>query len=135
MRLCSNVPTQHAIATALQGNQEHLSLTKPGGRLFEQRNLAYQMINQIEGVSCEKPMGGFYLFPKLDTAHFNIESDEQFVLDLLEEKQVLVVQGSGFNWSKPDHFRIVFLPELTMLRDALSRIEEFLSSYQQTTKK
>ena len=135
MRLCSNVPTQHAIATALQGNQEYLPLTKPGGRLFEQRNLAYQMINQIEGVSCEKPMGGFYLFPKLDTAHFNIESDEQFVLDLLEEKQVLVVQGSGFNWSKPDHFRIVFLPELTMLQEALSRIEDFLSSYQQTTKK
>ena len=72
---------------------------------------------------------------RLDTAHFNIESDEQFVLDLLEEKQVLVVQGSGFNWSQPDHFRIVFLPELTMLREALSRIEEFLSSYQQTTKK
>ena len=94
-----------------------------------------QMINQIEGVSCEKPMGGFYLFPKLDIAHFNIESDEQFVLDLLEEKQVLVVQGSGFNWSKPDHFRIVFLPELTMLREAISRIEDFLSSYQQATKK
>ncbi len=135
MRLCSNVPTQHAIAIALQGNQEYLSLTKPGGRLFEQRNLAYQMINQIEGVSCEKPMGGFYLFPKLDIAHFNIESDEQFVLDLLEEKQVLVVQGSGFNWSKPDHFRIVFLPELAMLREAISRIEDFLSSYQQATKK
>ena len=134
MRLCSNVPTQHAIATALQGNQEYLSLTKPGGRLFEQRNLAYQMINQIEGVSCEKPMGGFYLFPKLDTTRFNIHSDEQFVLDLLEEKQVLVVQGSGFNWSKQDHFRIVFLPETTILREALSRIENFLSSYQQAKK-
>ena len=95
MRLCSNVPTQHAIATALQEIKEYLSLTKPGGRLFEQRNLAYQMINQIEGISCEKPMGGFYLFPKLDITHFNIRSDEQFVLDLLEEKQVLVVRVQG----------------------------------------
>tara|TARA_A100000164_G_scaffold289158_1_gene262331 strand:+ start:210 stop:1469 length:1260 start_codon:yes stop_codon:yes gene_type:complete len=134
MRLCSNVPTQHAVATALQGNQEYLSLTKPGGRLLEQRNLAHQMINQIEGVSCENPMGGFYLFPKLDTARFNIHSDEQFVLDLLEEKKVLVVQGSGFNWPKQDHFRIVFLPEAKILREALSRIEDFLSYYQQTTK-
>ena len=135
MRLCSNVPTQHAIATALEGNPEYLSLTKPGGRLYEQRNLAYQRINQIEGISCEKPMGGFYVFPKLDIDRFKIKSDEKFVLDLLEEKQVLVVQGSGFNWSKPDHFRIVFLPELTMLDEALSRIEDFLSSYQQTIKK
>ena len=79
-------------------------------------------------------MGGFYLFPKLDTARFNIHSDEQFVLDLLEEKKVLVVQGSGFNWPKQDHFRIVFLPEATILREALSRIEDFLSYYQQTTK-
>ena len=79
-------------------------------------------------------MGGFYVFPKLDIDRFKIKSDEKFVLDLLEEKQVLVVQGSGFNWSKPDHFRIVFLPELTMLDEALSRIEDFLSSYQQTNK-
>ena len=98
MRLCSNVPTQHAIQTALGGHQSIFELTKPGGRLYEQRNVAWELLNDIEGISCVKPKGALYLFPKIDTQRFNIKDDEQFVLDLLLAEKVLMVQGTGFNW-------------------------------------
>jgi alanine-synthesizing transaminase len=131
MRLCSNVPTQHAIQTALGGYQSINELTVAGGRLYEQRNLAWRLLNDIDGVSCVKPMGALYLFPKIDTKKFNITNDEQFVLDLLIKEKVLVVQGSGFNWPKPDHFRIVFLPHEEDLTEAIGRIDKFLSTYRQ----
>ena len=134
MRLCSNVPTQHAIGVALRGKQGHKALTTSGGRLYEQRNLAHEMINKVAGITCVKPKGGLYLFPKLDHQRFNIEDDEQFVLDLLQEQYVLVVQGSGFNWKTPDHFRMVFLPEPSVIKEAIRRIEKFLSNYQQKPK-
>ena len=131
MRLCSNVPTQHAVQTALGGYQSINELTTPGGRLYEQRLLAWEMLNAIDGVSCVKPMGALYLFPKLDVKKFNIQDDEQFVLDLLVKEKVLVVHGSGFNWDEPDHFRIVFLPHEEELKDAIERLDHFLSSYRQ----
>lgn len=131
MRLCSNVPTQHAIQTALGGYQSINELTSPGGRLYEQRTLAWEMLNAIDGISCVKPMGALYLFPKLDVKKFNIQDDEQFALDLLVKEKVLVTQGTGFNWSEPDHFRIVFLPHEQELSDAIQRIDNFLSSYRQ----
>lgn len=131
MRLCSNVPTQHAIQTALGGYQSINELTAPGGRLHEQRALAWRMLNDIDGVTCVKPSGALYLFPKLDIKKFNISDDEKFVLDLLIKEKVLVVQGSGFNWPKPDHFRIVFLPRVEELTEAIKRIERFLKTYRQ----
>lgn len=131
MRLCSNVPTQHAIQTALGGYQSINELTAPGGRLHEQRALAWRMLNDIDGVTCVKPSGALYLFPKLDIKKFNISDDEKFVLDLLIKEKVLVVQGSGFNWPKPDHFRIVFLPRVEELTEAIKRIECFLKTYRQ----
>lgn len=131
MRLCSNVPTQHAIQTALGGYQSINELICPGGRLYEQRNLAWEMLNSIDGVSCVKPKGALYLFPKIDTKKFNISNDEQFVLDLLLKEKVLVVQGSGFNWPQPDHFRIVFLPREEELQESIARIDKFLSGYRQ----
>ncbi len=131
MRLCSNVPTQHAIQTALGGYQSINDLIAPGGRLHEQRDLAWELLNQIDGVSCVKPEGALYLFPKLDIRKFNIHNDEQFVLDLLVKEKVLVVQGTGFNWPQPDHFRIVFLPREEELRESISRIDRFLSTYRQ----
>lgn len=131
MRLCSNVPSQHAIQTALGGHQSIFDLTASGGRLHEQRQLACQMLNDIDGISCVMPMGALYLFPKIDTRKFNIHDDERFVLDLLLQEKVLVVQGSGFNWPRPDHFRVVFLPRVDDLQYAISRIEHFLSSYRQ----
>lgn len=131
MRLCSNVPTQHAIQTALGGYQSINDLIAPGGRLHEQRDLAWEMLNQIDGVSCVKPQGALYLFPRLDTRKFNIHNDEQFVLDLLVKEKVLVVQGSGFNWHQPDHFRVVFLPREEELKESIGRIDRFLSTYRQ----
>ena len=131
MRMCSNVPSQHAIRIALQGKQEHTLLTQPGGRLWEQRKLAYEMLNAIDGIDCVKPKAGLYLFPKMDCPRFNILDDQKFVLDLLLQEKVLVVQGSGFNWKMPDHFRIVFLPELKVLKEAITRISRFLSTYRQ----
>lgn len=131
MRLCSNVPTQHAIQTALGGYQSINDLIAPGGRLHEQRDLAWELLNQIDGVSCVKAKGALYLFPKLDIRKFNIHNDEQFVLDLLVKEKVLVVQGTGFNWPQPDHFRIVFLPREEELRESISRIDRFLSTYRQ----
>jgi alanine-synthesizing transaminase len=131
MRLCSNVPTQHAIQTALGGHQSIFELTKPGGRLYEQRNIAWELLNDIEGISCVKPKGALYLFPKIDTQRFNIKNDEQFVLDLLLAEKVLMVQGTGFNWSKPDHFRVVFLPHVEQLQESMGRVKRFLDDYRQ----
>ena len=130
-RLCANVPTQHAIQTALGGHQSIYELTAPGGRLFEQRNVAWQLLNEIDGISCVKPKGALYLFPKIDTAKFNMQDDEQFALDLLLQEKVLMVQGSGFNWPRADHFRIVFLPHVEQLKEALGRLKNFLATYQQ----
>ena len=130
-RLCANVPTQHAIQTALGGHQSIYELTAPGGRLYEQRNVAWQMLNEIDGVSCVKPKGALYLFPRIDTEKFNIQDDEQFILDVLMQEKVLMVQGSGFNWPRQDHFRIVFLPHVEQLREALGRLKRFLANYQQ----
>ena len=131
MRLCANVPSQHAIQTALGGYQSIQEFLAPGGRLFEQRNLAWELLNDIDGISCTKPMGALYLFPKLDTAKFNITDDERFALDLLQQEHLLVVQGTGFNWPEPDHFRIVFLPREEEIRIAIDRLSHFLASYRQ----
>lgn len=131
LRLCSNVPTQHAVQTALGGYQSIGDLVRPGGRLREQRDLAWQLLTDIEGVTCVKPRGALYLFAKLDTEHFNIVDDERFVLDLLRRERILVVQGSAFNWPRPDHFRIVFLPHPEDLRDAIGRLRRFLQQYRQ----
>ena len=130
-RLCANVPTQHAIQTALGGHQSIYELTAPGGRLYEQRNVAWQMLNEIDGVSCVKPKGALYLFPRIDTEKFNIQDDEQFILDVLMQEKVLMVQGSGFSWPRQDHFRIVFLPHVEQLREALGRLKRFLANYRQ----
>ncbi len=131
LRLCSNVPTQHAVQTALGGYQSIEPYLHQGGRLFEQRNAAWEALNDIPGISCFKPKGALYLFPHIDTKRFNITNDEQFVLDLLRAEKVLVVHGSGFSWPEPDHFRIVFLPHEEDLREAIGRIGHFLESYKQ----
>jgi alanine-synthesizing transaminase len=129
MRLCSNVPGQLAIQTALGGYQSIDDLVAPGGRLCKQRDLAYDMLVAIPGVTCFKPKAAMYLFPKLDSAIYPIENDQQFVLDLLEEEKVLLVQGSGFNWKSDDHFRVVFLPNVDDLTVAINRIARFLKNY------
>ncbi|MGE5582381.1 MAG: pyridoxal phosphate-dependent aminotransferase [Bacillota bacterium] len=134
MRLCSNVPAQYIIPKALSGHQSIKDLTKPGGRLKEQRDFAYKRINEIPGLSCTKPTGAFYVFPRIDAARFNIQDDEQFVLDLLLKEKVLLVQGTGFNWPEPDHFRVVILPEVNVLKDAFDRLENFLEDYRQKSK-
>ena len=131
MRLCANVPAQHAIQTALGGYQSINEYIVPGGRLYEQRRVAHSMLNQIEGVSCVEPAGALYAFPKLDRQRFNIQDDERFVLDLLRKEQILVIQGSAFNLDDSDHFRLVFLPQADELRNALARIGEFLATYRQ----
>ncbi|WP_311640487.1 pyridoxal phosphate-dependent aminotransferase [Rothia aeria] len=131
MRLCSNVPAQHAIQTALGGYQSIDALVAPGGRLHEQRDVAYRMLNEIDGVSCNQSDGALYLFPKVDTEKFNIVDDEKFMLDLLKEQKILFSHGGAFNWHKPDHFRLVFLPDVQTLTDALNRLGEFLSDYKQ----
>ena len=131
MRLCANVPSQHAIATALGGRQSINDLVLPGGRLLAQRDVAYEMINQIPGVSATKPKGALYLFPKLDPKVHPIVDDERFVLDLLVDQHMLLVQGTGFNWPRPDHFRIVTLPHVEDLEDAIGRLERFLAGYRQ----
>lgn len=133
MRLCSNVPAQLGIQTALGGYQSIKDLALPGGRLREQRDLAYKKIVNMPGISCVKPRGALYLFPKMDTRRFCIRDDSRFVLDLLRQEHVLVVQGTGFNWSRHDHFRLVFLPRAHELSNALDRIAHFLSGYAQST--
>jgi alanine-synthesizing transaminase len=131
MRLCANVPAQHAIQTALGGYQSIQEYIVPGGRLWDQREVGQELLSAIPGVSCVKPKGALYFFPKLDTKRFNITDDEQFVLDLLKQERILVVQGTAFNWPDPDHFRIVFLPNREDLTDAIGRLERFLSTYRQ----
>ncbi|HIF9402642.1 TPA: pyridoxal phosphate-dependent aminotransferase [Photobacterium damselae] len=131
MRLCANVPMQHAIQTALGGYQSINELILPGGRLLEQRNKAYELLTQIPGVSCVKPKGALYMFPKLDQKKFNIEDDQRMALDFLQQEKVLVVHGTGFNWKQPDHFRIVTLPRIDDLEIAIGRLERFLSGYRQ----
>ncbi len=129
MRLCSNTPGQLAIQTALGGYQSIQDLVAPTGRLCQQRDLAHSMLTQIPGVSCVKPKGALYLFPRLDPDVYPITDDQQFAYELLAEEKVLVVQGTGFNWPHPDHFRIVFLPNVDDLKEAIMRIERFLGGY------
>ena len=131
MRLCANVPAQHAIQVALGGHQSINELILPGGRLLEQRDRAWELLNQIPGVSCTKPAGALYLFPRLDPKVHLIRDDERFAFDLLSEEKLLVVHGTGFNWPTHDHFRIVFLPRVEELEDAVGRLERFLSTYSQ----
>jgi alanine-synthesizing transaminase len=129
MRLCSNVPAQYAIQTALGGYQSIYDLVAPGGRLCKQRDLAYQLLTEIPGVTCVKPKAALYLFPRLDPEMYPIEDDQNFILEMLETEKVLVVQGSGFNWPHPDHFRVVFLPNADDLTEAIGRIARFLEYY------
>jgi alanine-synthesizing transaminase len=129
MKLCSNVPGQWAIQTALGGYQSINDLVCEGGRLRRQRDLAYELITAIPGVSCVKPSAALYMFPKLDPVVYPISDDRQFFLELLKETRVMLVQGTGFNWPDPDHFRIVFLPHEDDLREAIARIAKFLESY------
>ncbi|MEW1903997.1 pyridoxal phosphate-dependent aminotransferase [Streptomyces sp. NPDC086147] len=131
MRLCPNAPAQYAIQAALGGRQSIHELTAPGGRLREQRDRAWEKLNEIPGVSCVKPKGALYAFPRLDPAVHRIHDDEKFVLDLLLREKIQVVQGSGFNWPRPDHFRILTLPYADDLDAAISRIGRFLSGYRQ----
>ncbi|NNU42710.1 pyridoxal phosphate-dependent aminotransferase [Ramlibacter montanisoli] len=129
MRLCANVPGQWAIQTALGGYQSINELVNPGGRLRRQRDLAYELITAIPGVSCVKPQAALYMFPRLDPKMYPIADDRQFFLELLQETRVMLVQGTGFNWPQPDHFRIVFLPHEDDLREAVGRIARFLDNY------
>ncbi len=131
MRLCSNVPSQQIIQTALGGYQSVDALLKPGGRIYEQREFIYNALNEIDGISAVKPKAAFYIFPKIDIKKYNIKSDEQFALDLLRQKKILVTQGTGFNYPTNDHFRIVYLPEIKQLKKACDELEDFLSNYSQ----
>jgi alanine-synthesizing transaminase len=129
MRLCANVPGQYAIQTALGGYQSIKDLVCDGGRLAKQRDLAWKLITDIPGITCVKPKSALYLFPRLDSEIYPIQDDQQFVADLLKEEKVLLVQGSGFNWVKPDHFRVVFLPHEDVLKEAIGRLARFLERY------
>jgi alanine-synthesizing transaminase len=129
MRLCSNVPGQWAIQTALGGYQSINDLVGEGGRLRRQRDIAHELITAIPGVSCVKPSAALYMFARLDPTLYPIVDDQQFFLELLQETKVMLVQGTGFNWPAPDHFRIVFLPHEDDLREAIGRIAKFLESY------
>jgi len=129
MRMCPNVPAQHAIQTALGGYQSINEYLAPGGRFYEQSKAAWRLLNEIPGVSCVEPHGALYCFPRLDPATYPIKDDEKFVLDLLRAKKILVTHGTGFNWFDPDHFRLVTLPDVDTLTDAIGRIGEFLVDY------
>jgi len=131
MRLCANVPMQHAIQTSLGGYQSINELIVPGGRLYDQTQTTWKLLNDIPGISCTKPNGALYLFPKLDQKRFNIKDDQRFVMDLLMEEKILVVQGTGFNWNKPDHFRVVCLPRVDEMAIAMKKIGKFLDGYSQ----
>jgi alanine-synthesizing transaminase len=133
MRLCANVPGQHAVQTALGGFQSINELVGEGGRLRRQRDTAYELITAIPGVSCVKPSAALYMFPRLDPKVYPIKDDRQFLLELLQETRVMLVQGTGFNWPTPDHFRIVFLPHETDLREAIGRVAGFLENYRKRT--
>lgn len=131
MRLCSNVPAQSIVQTALGGYQSSDELLLPGGRIYEQREFIYHALNRIPGISAVKPKAAFYIFPKIDTAMYNIHNDEQFVLDFLRKEKVLLVHGGGFNWPEPDHFRVVYLPRMGELEEAMEKLEHFLKHYRQ----
>ena len=131
MRLCSNVPAQSIVQTALGGYQSVTAYIQPGGRVYEQREFIYKALNDIPGISAVKPRAAFYIFPKIDTEKFNIYNDEQFALDFLHDKQVLIVPGKGFNWNQPDHFRIVYLPDIRQLDKAMKKMKEFFATYKQ----
>ena len=131
MRLCSNVPAQSIVQTALGGYQSVGEYIVPGGRIYEQREYIYKALNDIPGISAVTPKAAFYIFPKIDTQKFNIVNDEQFALDLLREKKILIIHGGGFNWDKPDHFRVVYLPRIEVLSDAMEKLADFLSTYKQ----
>lgn len=131
MRLCSNVPAQSIVQTALGGYQSVGEYIVPGGRIYEQREYIYKALNDIPGISAVKPKAAFYIFPKIDTQKFNIVNDELFALDLLREKKILIIHGGGFNWDKPDHFRVVYLPRIEVLSDAMEKLADFLSTYKQ----
>ena len=134
MRLCANVPSQFGIQTALGGYQSIKDLVMPTGRLMRQRDVAWKLLTEIPGVTCYKPQAAMYLFPRLDPAMYPVEDDEQLVLELLLEEKVLLVQGSGFNWPQPDHFRVVFLPNTDDLTEAIGRIANFLERYRKRHK-
>jgi alanine-synthesizing transaminase len=129
MRLCANVPGQHGIQTALGGYQSIDDLVKEGGRMRRQRDVAYELITAIPGVTCVKPKATLYMFPRLDPKVYPIKNDQAFIAELLQEEKVLLVQGSGFNWPSPDHFRLVFLPHEDDLKEAVGRIARFLENY------
>lgn len=131
MRLCSNVPAQYAIKPALDNLDTTKELLIPGGRIYEQRRAICDALEQIDGISFVRPKAAFYVFPKVDARRFGITNDEQFVLDFLKEKQVLLVHGGGFHWENPDHFRIVYLPETQVLQDSAKKLGEFLATYRQ----
>lgn len=131
MRLCSNVPAQSIVQTALGGHQSVQNYIVPGGRIYEQREYIYKALNDIPGITAVKPKAAFYIFPKVDTKKFNIVDDEKFALDLLRDKKILIIHGGGFNWSEPDHFRVVYLPRIEVLEESIHKMEEFFSYYHQ----
>ena len=131
MRLCSNVPAQSIVQTALGGHQSVNDYIVPGGRIYEQREYIYNALKDIPGISVVKPKAAFYIFPKLDKKKFNLVDDERFALDLLRDKKILLVHGGGFNWKEPDHFRIVYLPRIEVLKESMEKLGDFLSYYHQ----
>ncbi len=131
MRLCSNVPAQSIVQTALGGHQSVNDYIVPGGRVYEQRDYVYKALTDIPGISAVKPKAAFYIFPKLDVKKFGIVNDERFALDLLREKKILLIHGGGFNWKQPDHFRVVYLPRIEVLQEAVGKLADFLSGYHQ----
>ena len=131
MRMCSNVPAQSVVQTALGGHQSVKDYLVPGGRIYDQRELVYNMLNDIPGITAVKPKAPFYIFPKIDVKKFNIHSDEQFALDLLHDKHILISHGGAFNWQEPDHFRVVYLPRISMLKETIGEIGDFFSTYWQ----
>ena len=131
MRMCSNVPAQSVVQTALGGHQSVKDYLVPGGRIYDQRELVYNMLNDIPGITAVKPKAAFYIFPKIDVKKFNIHSNEQFALDLLHDKHILISHGGAFNWQEPDHFRVVYLPRISMLKETIGEIGDFFSTYWQ----
>lgn len=131
MRLCSNVPAQSIVQTALGGHQSVESYIMPGGRVYEQREFIYKALTDIPGITAVKPKAAFYIFPKIDVKKFNITDDEKFALDLLRDKKILLIHGGGFNWQQPDHFRVVYLPRIEVLKECAEKIADFLSYYHQ----
>ena len=131
MLLCSNVPAHSSVQTALGGHQSVNSYLVPQGRICQQRDFIYNALKDIPGITCVKPQAAFYIFPRLDVKKFHITDDEKFALDLLRDKKILLVHGGGFNWNQPDHFRIVYLPRIEVLKEAVEKLADFLSYYHQ----